>query len=264
MTKNAQDFYNQGYAEGEYASGDYLQNKGSHSWVKSIVEKLRLEKSKCLEVGCGRGIMQDIVENYTGVDLSHVAGQHIHKRFVSASATHLPFQDNSFDVVWTINVLEHVPGPEQALCEIRRVIRPGGIAIISPAWYCRPWMADGYPVRPYSDFNFKGKLIKASIPVRNSVLFRSGYTFPRRAYHYLKWKLDPRPVPFYYGKLIPNYEKFWMSDSDAVNSMDPFDAFLWFYSRSDDCLNYKSVLRAFTMRTGGMIFRVNKAARADE
>jgi len=258
MSKSAQEFYNRSYAEDQYSSVQYLCQKGSHSWVKSIIEKMDLQQCKCLEVGCGRGIMQDIVADYTGIDLSYVVGRNIHKQFVSASATNLPFQNNSFDVIWTINVLEHIPEPEKVFFEIRRIVRPGGVAIIAPAWYCRPWMADGYPVRPYSDFNLKGKIIKASIPLRNSKIFRAGYTFPRRFYHLLKWILEHRPTPFYYKMLKPNFEKFWMSDSDAVNSMDPYDAFLWFISRGDECLNYRDGFRAFFIQTGGIIFRVRK------
>ena len=44
---------------------------------------------------------------------------------------------------------------------------------LAPAWLCRPWRAEGYPVPPYRDFNWKGELIKASIPVRNTLWWRA-------------------------------------------------------------------------------------------
>ena len=70
-------------------------------------------------------------------------------------------------------MLEHVSDPERALLEMRRVLTDGGLLYLSADWQCRPWAADGYLVRPYSDFNFKGQLIKASLPIRDAVWFRS-------------------------------------------------------------------------------------------
>ena len=92
----------------------------------------------------------------------------------------MPFHDNYFEAIWSIHVLEHVPDPESALLEMRRVLKPGGLLFLSPAWYCRPWAAQGYAVRPYSDLDLKGKVVKASIPLRNNLIFRAGYVIPRR------------------------------------------------------------------------------------
>lgn len=49
---------------------------------------------------------------------------------VKADIRRLPFSDHSFDVVFASHVLEHVAEDRQAMCEIRRVLRPGGGAII--------------------------------------------------------------------------------------------------------------------------------------
>jgi ubiquinone/menaquinone biosynthesis C-methylase UbiE len=170
----------------------------------------------------------------------------------------LPFDDNEFDVIWTIAVLEHVPDPEKALLEMRRVLKHHGLLILNPAWYCRSWAAMGYPVRPYSDFNLKGKLTKASIIFRNHVLFRSLYILPRRLFRLLHALFMKRPLEFKYKTLEPNLEKFWMSDADAVNSMDPYEAILWFTSRGDKCLNFPDILSQFIVRTGPIIIRIIK------
>lgn len=50
-------------------------------------------------------------------------------RFEVADATALPYADNSFDAVLISNALHIIPVPEQALQEIDRVLRPGGILI---------------------------------------------------------------------------------------------------------------------------------------
>ena len=53
---------------------------------------------------------------------------------------HIPFGDDSFDVVFSSNVLEHVPHIEKLQSEIRRVLKPGGIAIhILPTGTWRFW-----------------------------------------------------------------------------------------------------------------------------
>ena len=49
--------------------------------------------------------------------------------FEVADAMHLPYADDSFDAVLIANALHIIPQPEQALREIDRVLRPGGILI---------------------------------------------------------------------------------------------------------------------------------------
>jgi SAM-dependent methyltransferase len=148
--------------------------------IVDFVKTYNLQQAKVLEIGAGTGKLQDVVHDYTGLDISASSRGHFRKPFIQASATAIPVPDDSFDVIWTINVLEHVPHPEHALREMRRVLRHGGYLYLSPAWQCRPWAAEGYQVRPWSDFGWRGKLIKASIPIRDSVAFRLIYTAPIR------------------------------------------------------------------------------------
>ena len=258
MGDPARIFYDREYLDDEYASP---MKEGKHAFrdvVKGFVESHGLQDKRCLEIGCGRGVFQDLVGDYTGIDISRSVGRFMHKPFLQASATELPFPENSFDAIWTITVLEHVPHPERGLEEMHRVLKPGGLLLLAPAWQCRPWAADGYPVRPYDDFNLKGKLIKASIPLRNSVAFRASYIFPMRLARLMQYLVTKRPMNFAYRKLKPNYEKYWMSDSDAVNSMDPYEAILWFVSRGGECLNYPGGIQHLGVRNGALVFRIDK------
>jgi SAM-dependent methyltransferase len=45
---------------------------------------------------------------------------------IAAIGENLPFRDNSFDVVISLQVLEHVEQPAAVLCEIYRILKPGG------------------------------------------------------------------------------------------------------------------------------------------
>ena len=86
-----------------------------------------------LEISSGRGYLQDVAENYIGLDISPSVARFYQKKFVLGSATALPFSDDSFDGVWSIWVFEHVPNPEQAFREMRHVTRNNGVIFLFPA-----------------------------------------------------------------------------------------------------------------------------------
>ncbi|BDC51960.1 hypothetical protein F183_A42750 [Bryobacterales bacterium F-183] len=196
------------------------------------------DKSKrVLDVGAGTGYLQDVVPNYVGLDISPSAKRYFHKTFVEASATEMPFPDDSFDGAWSIWVLEHVPKPEQALAEIRRVVKDGGVVFLKPAWDCPWWLAQGYEVRPYSELDWKGKLRKASLNVVGSPYYRGASLIPTRFLRQAQAKWSGGPTRLHYKLLQPNYMQYWVADSDALNNLDYYEMLLWFTSRGDECLN---------------------------
>ncbi len=266
----ARKFYTEAYqkpviknqAESEYET-EYLRvaQTGAEKYrikerVSAFVKQFNLSDRPVLEIGSGRGYLQDVAQNYTGLDISPNVARFYHKRFVLGSATALPFPDDSFDGVWSIWVFEHVPNPEQAFREARRVTRDNGLLFLVPAWNCAPWAAEGYNVRPYSDFNLPGKIIKASIPLRSSTFFMTITLVLNRIVRKVSAQFGPTRLR--YRRLTPNYQKYWEADSDAVNSLDRYEAMLWFVSRGDECLNCKR--SAIISRWGPLIIRVHKPA----
>jgi SAM-dependent methyltransferase len=204
--------------------------------LQEFIREHGLRDKKALEIGAGQGALQDMVDDYTALDISPAAKRFFHKPFVLGSATALPFSDNQFDATWSIFVLEHIATPEQALREMRRVTKDGGFIYLYPAWSCSSWSADGYEVRPYSDFGLGGMIVKASIPIRSANLYHAVYTAPIRVLRFAAYSIS-KPTTLRYSRLKPNYDTYWTGDSDAASSIDRYEALLWFASRGDECLN---------------------------
>lgn len=80
-----------------------------------------------LDVGCGNGFstqaMQAYISNVIGVDYSQfMLSRHPSRsRLALADALHLPFPDNTFDLVYGWEVLHHIYDPGQVVVEMARV-----------------------------------------------------------------------------------------------------------------------------------------------
>ena len=132
METSCKHFYDYQYIENDYAKYQNAEEHGFFSTISMFSEKYKFNQfpcKKCLEVGSGRGLLQDIAEDYTGIDYSDSVARLYHKPFFCASATDLPFGDNEFDIIWSAYVLEHVQNVELALDEMVRVTKSGGAFI---------------------------------------------------------------------------------------------------------------------------------------
>lgn len=240
------------YVRAARAAAEHLNVKEE---VARFVDEHGLKDKRVLEIGAGSGTLQDLVVDYTGLDISESARRFFHKPFVNGSATALPFEEDEFDAIWTIWVLEHVPNPEHALAEMRRVLKHKGLIYLQPAWNCSPWAAEGYAVRPYADFDWSGKIIKASLPIRALPEFQLLYRAPTKALRLAYASLVGGPTQLRYRRLDANFDYYWVPDSDAVNSIESYEAALWFTSRGDSCLNCKA---PFGEQDNKLIIEVHK------
>jgi ubiquinone/menaquinone biosynthesis C-methylase UbiE len=96
-----------------------------------------------LDVACGAGygsaLLARTAARVTGADLSQAAIEHARLRYASlanldfrrADCAALPFADASFDVVVSFETIEHIPAQDAFLDEIRRVLRPDGVVVLS-------------------------------------------------------------------------------------------------------------------------------------
>jgi len=123
----------------EYA--DYREETLKLEWKVDLRDKvikhlLESNKSSMLEIGCGTGqdslYFKEKGMTVKAIDLSEAHVDYCVKKGIDAEVMDLykmTFGDNSFDSVYTMNCLLHVPVKNlpDVLCEIRRVIKPGGM-----------------------------------------------------------------------------------------------------------------------------------------
>jgi SAM-dependent methyltransferase len=117
------------------------------TWVRPAFARLGDVQAKdVLDFGCGHGMASIVLArrgaNVTGIDLSpgyvaearaRAVANRVSVRFLQADGEHLPFADRSFDAVWGCAILHHL-NLDVAGRELRRVLRPGGVAV-----FCEPW-----------------------------------------------------------------------------------------------------------------------------
>lgn len=91
-----------------------------------------------LDVGCGTGFLSEGILEVTpsvwGLDITPEQLQRARKKLpiplVRGDAENLPFGSECFDAVLSSGSIEYWPNPEQALREMHRVLRPGGVVMV--------------------------------------------------------------------------------------------------------------------------------------
>ncbi|MFD1777420.1 class I SAM-dependent methyltransferase [Fredinandcohnia salidurans] len=115
-----------------------MWNSGSRSTIIPFFSKHLEDKAHILDAGCGDGygsfILSERGFQVVGVDISAEMIEKANKRsqsenlsFTQGDLTGLPFEDETFSGIMAINSIEWTEIPLQAVNEIRRVTKPGGI-----------------------------------------------------------------------------------------------------------------------------------------
>jgi SAM-dependent methyltransferase len=101
---------------------------------------------QALDLGCGTGLNLERLEHYahaTGTDYFEEAlyfcRERGHTMLCKADAADLPFHDCSFDIATALDVIEHLDDDYIALKELWRVLKPGGILVVSVPAYRFLW-----------------------------------------------------------------------------------------------------------------------------
>jgi SAM-dependent methyltransferase len=116
--------------------------------------------------GCGVGMyltrLAEDARQAVGLDIEHERAVEAHQRadlVVCAAGEDLPLPSNHFDLVLSHEVLEHVQNDRQAVCEIVRVLKPGGRLVL----FCPN---RGYPFETHGIY-WRGKYRFGNIPLVN-------------------------------------------------------------------------------------------------
>lgn len=130
-----------------------------------IIPFSSLSGKRVLEIGCGMGLHSELIiragANFSAIDLSATSVEATRKRLVlkgldgdikQADAENIPFEDHTFDFVWSWGVIHHSSRTARIVREISRVLKPGGecrvmvynrLGVIVPIVYFKEHLAKG-------------------------------------------------------------------------------------------------------------------------
>jgi SAM-dependent methyltransferase len=116
------------------------------------------KKIKTLDVGCGNKPYRDLFDDceYTGMDYNDVGAE----PDMIGSAIEMPLDNESYDMVFSTQVIEHLTEPQQMVHECYRVLKPKGVLILTGPFY---WPLHEIPNDYYrfSRYGFENLLKKA-------------------------------------------------------------------------------------------------------
>ena len=168
----------------------YERYMTDNPWLPRFFNRMDFLGKKTLLIGCGGGAGAcalaragadvtaiDLTEKAVGMTRQHAKFESLPIEVVQADAQALPFEDNSFDYVYSWGVIHACPEPELALKEVARVLRPGGQGMLMV--YHRSLR---YYVRGLYWLFVKGKIFQGETLESVQKYFTDGYFF----FHYTR------------------------------------------------------------------------------
>ena len=163
-TDRREDFWSANPCGGDSEFSLLIRLKYSKEpWIPPLHHEIARKHHSVLEIGFGQGIdayhlssQMHIGSKYLGIDFSKesvlranqlrpfatsVFGGSVEPCFQCGDAEKMKFDCNSQDCIYSIGVLHHTSSPHQAISEVFRVLKPGGIAYI--AIYANPSLKVG-------------------------------------------------------------------------------------------------------------------------
>lgn len=136
---------------GRFFPKDFFEKKSKIYFNKTLMRRWRFVKGqKILDAGCGYGEFMDLCpknKDVSGIDLNVSAQDKIKQADLNKK---IPFSKESYDTVTMFHVLEHLTNPQQALKEVKRVLKnKGRIVVVVPSLSLDKFFYDPTHIRPY-------------------------------------------------------------------------------------------------------------------
>ncbi len=203
--------------------------RGKKDIVLDFAEKqaglsFKQENQKILDVGCGMGLMLNVLKDYGdvyGMDVEQIAVEYCLESYkdlknkvkIGALPDEVPFNNESFDYVFALDVFEHVYDDRAAMKKVLNLLRPGGKLIITVPALMSMWSHHDEFNHHYRRYEKKELLEKIS---------EVGFEIKRCSYYNVLLFL-----PAFLLRWIKNMFKIESSDVASVNTNSIFNEILY-------------------------------------
>jgi len=159
-----------------YATNPYYhdmtarEDKVEHPQAELLL-KLISTSNNCIvaDIGCGSGVVLEAVarkaNTVIGIDISEICLKKARERLkrvnhdnwlvIKGDAERIPIADKSVDIVYSFEVLEHIFDPPAVIREMSRIIRPGGMLILS--------LPNGYSLNLHLHYRLPVRLLNEGV-----------------------------------------------------------------------------------------------------
>lgn len=119
---------------------DAHRYRKAHKIIHLLQDYVDLSQCDLLDIGTGSGhVISRIAQQCKSATSVNLEDERVIRKcysFQQVPDVHLPFEDESFDVVISNQVIEHIPSQQKHVDEIHRVLKKGGVAYLAtPAKY---------------------------------------------------------------------------------------------------------------------------------
>lgn len=174
--------------------------KEKHWWFlgrRAIIEALlnryfTNRRMKILDVGCGVGANYSLLSDFGkvfGIDSNQKAINICRKigyfRLIKCDANSLPFEDESFDLIACLDLLEHVPDDQNVLSELARITKKNGYLLATIPAFPFLWGENDIATHHYR--RYSGKTIKEKIEKMGYNIVKISYFNFILFFPYLIW-----------------------------------------------------------------------------
>ncbi|MBI5855781.1 MAG: class I SAM-dependent methyltransferase [Nitrospirae bacterium] len=137
---NTKKYWDQKYEEYRVSDAQEQEDERRYATLRQgIIDRIP-QGARLLDVGCGSGRFMELLRaqkqcTCTGLDISQVAVDLSVRKGFTAFRTELPnipaeLPSAGFDVITTVEVLEHISDPDAVIKALTRLVKPGGLLIV--------------------------------------------------------------------------------------------------------------------------------------